>query len=201
MCPGERFLLSKSEAIHWAAPIVEACAAFAFTNIDDLVLLFAWNAQRLSFRRILCGQIVGIGALVGVSLLGSLGITRLPSSWVRLLGIVPLMLGLSKLQSRWRYGDAAVPAAGSADSALSIAALTVAGGGDNVAAYVPLFSANPGAIGIDLVVFTLMTVIWCGGARTLAQQRMMRRLLDRAGPWLTPVVFVVLGIGILTGSQ
>ena len=73
---------------------------FASTNIDDIFLLAAFFADpRLRHRSIVIGQYLGIGALVLVSALAALLALALPEGWVALLGVVPLLLGLSRLRA------------------------------------------------------------------------------------------------------
>jgi cadmium resistance protein CadD (predicted permease) len=178
-------------------------ALFAATNADDLVLLVGWQANRkLSFRQIVVGQLLGMAALVGVSFVVGVGAARLPQGAVRLLGIVPLLLGLNKVRDVVRRGGLAAttgPVAGG--GALSIAFVTISGGADNVAAYVPVFAmGGPSSFWCVAVVFAAMTVLWCVVARVLVRHRGVASLLERAGPWPLPALLIALGIVVLVRS-
>jgi cadmium resistance protein CadD (predicted permease) len=185
----------------WLSAFGAACGLFVSTNVDQLVLLVAWSADsRLSFRRILLGHMLGIGSLVGASLLVSLGAAELSPVTARLLGLVPLCLGLAKLRQAWLdRGVRKSPEA--AAGPLSIALVTIASGGDNVAAYVPMLRVDDAMLALDAAVFGAMSVLWCAAARALVRQRRLRPWIARASPWLTPVVLMVLGAAILGGVR
>ena len=120
---------------------------FASTNIDDIFLLAAFFADpRLCPSSIVVGQYLGIGALVLVSALAALLALAFPDGWVALLGVVPLLLGLTKLLAlradtvggegvseehriQGREHDAE---RGLHSQVLVVASVTVANGGDNV---------------------------------------------------------------------
>src|SRR5687768_3549707 len=71
---------------------------FASTNIDDiLILAFLYSAKRYKENEIVAGQFLGIGALVIVSLICSLIGLLVPSSYIGLLGVIPIYLGLKAL--------------------------------------------------------------------------------------------------------
>jgi cadmium resistance protein CadD (predicted permease) len=73
-------------------------AAFVSTNIDDLFILMIFFAT-LRFRasQIILGQYIGMGSLLGVSLVGSLITLVLPQNLVGLIGIFPIALGIKEL--------------------------------------------------------------------------------------------------------
>ena len=78
-------------------------AVFASTNIDDILLLSAFFAdRRLTTRSIVIGQFVGIGALVAASAVAAFAAITVPAGWVALLGFVPLGLGVRKLWLLWK---------------------------------------------------------------------------------------------------
>jgi cadmium resistance protein CadD (predicted permease) len=187
--------------MHWPARVVEACGLFVGTNTDDLLLLFAWNAdRRIPFRRILLGQWLGIGSLLAASLLLGQWAARLPPVAIRLLGVVPLLLGFyNAVQARRRHLAEEQPKAGAAESVLAITVVTVASGGDNLAAYIPVFAAGYHGLVVYVAVFSCMTLLWCVGARMLVQHPVVRTSIERAGSWLTPLVLVVVGILVLLG--
>jgi cadmium resistance protein CadD (predicted permease) len=141
-----------------------------------------------------------MGSLVAASLLLAHGATRLPPIGVRLLGGIPQLLGLYKAVQVWR---ARTPyeehPAGAGEGLLSIAAVTIASGGDNVAAYVPAFAAGDDGIAVYGPLFMGMTLVWCVGSRMLVRHPVVQAGIERAGSWLTPAVLVFVGILILLG--
>ena len=149
---------------------------FATTNIDDMFLHAAFFADsQLRHRSIVIGQYLGIGALVLVSALAALLALTIPEGWVALLGLVPLLLGLTQLRAlrmstagmesnsdAWRIQDQKHTAERRLRSPiLAVASVTLANGGDNVAVCVPLFATTFEAITAYAVTFAVMTGVWC----------------------------------------
>jgi cadmium resistance protein CadD (predicted permease) len=187
--------------VHWPARVVEACGLFVGTNVDDLLLLVAWSADaRIPFRRILVGQGLGIGLLFGASLLLGLGAAHVSVFVGRLLGLVPLLLGLFEAREACRrHPHAELSGRGGGESVFSIATLTVTSGGDNVAAYAPAFAKGYGSLAIYAAVFSAMTLVWCMGARALVGHPLVRGAIERVGAWLTPAVLIVVGVLVIAG--
>lgn len=81
---------------------------FASTNVDDIfVLLGFFSDRRFRVREVAVGQYVGIGALVAVSVVGSLVSLVLAPAYVGLLGLLPVLIGLKKLWELRGYENAA----------------------------------------------------------------------------------------------
>jgi cadmium resistance protein CadD (predicted permease) len=83
-----------------------AIGVFAATNVDDLVVLtvlfLACRAEgQPKAWQIWAGQYVGIAALVAASGAAALGLAIVPESWVGLLGLVPVALGVSSSRESW----------------------------------------------------------------------------------------------------
>jgi len=189
--------------------LVIGIAAFASTNIDDLFLLAAWFADaRLRTRAIVIGQYLGIGALVLASALAALLALALPAGWVALLGVVPLLLGISRLlalRTDSAGADDAQPSSPQAGSALhaqvlAVAGVTVANGGDNLGVYVPLFATEFASIAIYALTFAVMTGVWCAAGFLLVRHRILGAAIRRTGHVLLPLVLVALGVYILSGA-
>ena len=83
-------------------------------------------------------------------------------------------------------------------SALGIAGITVANGGDNIGVYVPAFAvAGARDRAVAAVVFLVLVLVWCLVGRFVANRPLVARALARWGHLLLPVVLVVLGVVIL----
>ena len=123
---------------------------FASADIDDLFLLAAFFADtRLRRRTIVIGQYLGIGALVLVSALAALMALTISEGWVALLGLAPLLLGLTKLRAMrvsaaGRDGDSDARRIQEQEHSaerwlrspvLAVATVTIANGGDNFAVF------------------------------------------------------------------
>ena len=192
----------------WVVPaIVTAFAMFAATNIDDAVVLVVLNVASQAGGvpkrwEIWAGQYLGFSVLVLVSFTAALGLRVVPVEWVGLLGLIPLLLGVRGLLKlirarRDRDPDPPVMATG----LLSVVAVTVANGGDNIALYTPVFRIIGVAdAAVTLAVFAVCTALWClAGQLAVSHQRVVE-VLQRASRWLVPVVFVVLGSYIVGRS-
>lgn len=179
--------------------ILTACIAFVTTNIDDifmLTLLFAQASSAVRRRNIWLGQYLGIGVLTVVSLAAAFGLGHLPEQYLRLLGLVPVVLGLRLLvKDRETEGEQT-----DSVTVLSVALLTISGGGDNLGVYVPLFSgAAPMELAVIAVIFAILTGVWCCLGERLVCVPKVGAALRRHSRWLVPVVFLLLGVGILFG--
>ncbi len=171
-------------------------AAFAATNLDDLLLLcllFGQAGTSADRRRIALGQVLGLTVLTVVSLLGGLGLGQLPAGILRLLGLVPIALGLRML-----FGKTEERSAGLSLSVRGVAALAVANGGDNLGLYLPLFAQRtPGGCLLTAAIFLLMAGLWCLLGAFLAKLPPLERFLRRWGGKMVPAVFLLLGVSIL----
>lgn len=180
--------------------IFTAVVSFAATNLDDiliLMLLFSAVKDPRQSRRILLGQFLGVGILTGGSLLGAAGLGLLPELFLRLLGLVPFGLGLRAWMQRNRPAEEAASPAG-AGPLFSTALLTVANGGDNLGVYLPLFAGYTWQqSALVVLVFGLMTGIWCLLGKYLAGLPKLQALLRQSGSVLVPWVLMLLGLYIL----
>ncbi len=178
--------------------LLTAAAAFAATNLDDILLLcllFGRTDTPKDKARIALGQCLGLAALTLLGWLGGRGLAALPEAVLRLLGLVPLALGLRMMLRRQEEASAALPL-----SALGVAGLALANGGDNLGVYAPLFAQlTLGESALTALVFGLMTLLWCFLGATLSGLPPVERFLRRWGRELAPVVLVLLGISILMG--
>ncbi len=197
--------------------LCKGITAFTATNLDDIIILMLFFSQIGSvFRRrhIVLGQYLGFALLVLASLPGFLGNALFPRPWIGLLGIVPIVIGLSQIFA----SDAEVEAENEAATALtspppgmpgwfspqtaSVAAITVANGGDNIGIYMPLFaSTDEFGLGVILSVFFGLVGVWCYGAYWLTRVGEVASLLTRYGNALVPFVLIGLGVLILVDSH
>ena len=184
---------------------IAAIGLFAGTNVDDLLVLtvlFLTSRARGRPRpwQIWTGQYAGIATLVAVAAAAALGLTVVPDRWVHLLGLIPLALGLKGLVSAYRSRDTGDPPP-TATGVLSVAALTVANGADNIAVYTPVFRTIGLAASLTTVaVFAALTATWCAAGSWLASHRAVVAAVSRWGHWLVPLVFVTIGIVIVVGG-
>lgn len=176
-----------------------ATAAFAATNVDDLVVLsvlFARRDAQFTDRQIVLGQVAGFAVLVAVSLAASAGLGALPDLTLGALGLVPIVLGLQGLW-RLRASDGATDEERGPPPMLTmrgVAAITVANGADNVAIYAPLFATTFGGDTVVVVVtFFVLVFVWCALGRLAGTRPVVVRAVGWAGDHAIPVVLLILG--------
>lgn len=191
--------------------MVLGVAAFAATNIDDILLLAAFFADaRLQRRSIVCGQFLGIAALVAASATAAALALVIPHGWINLLGLVPLLLGLGGLREMLRDDTSASDDDACAaeqlfegrthSQMLAVAAVTIANGGDNLAVYVPLFAAQSSEVVVFAAVFAVMTALWCALGLALVRNRWVGERVSRVAQRMFPFVLIALGLYILAGA-
>lgn len=179
----------------WEA-FAASAAAFAATNIDDIFILMMLFAQCGKDDRgaVVAGQYLGMGLLTAVSMLGAVGLGQVPETWLRLLGLVPIALGVRA----WVKRNLPEEDAPSAVGMLSTAGLTVANGADNIGVYIPLFTGFDGRqTALCAGVFAAMTLLWCLLGARLADLPRVAEAIRKYKGILVPAVLILLGLSIL----
>lgn len=193
-----------------------AAAAFVATNIDNGVVTMALIAGAPEERahRIAVGQVIGFALLVAVAAAAAALLFEFSAAVVGLLGLVPLAIGLRGLaalvrkhpdgegqtgQGHRRRRRPLRPEERAVGRSLTAAALiTISAGGDNLAAYIPLFrvggAANVGAI---LAVFAvgealLTWLVLAGGRHPKA-----RAVMVRLGHLAVPILLCCIGVLVM----
>jgi cadmium resistance protein CadD (predicted permease) len=183
------------------ATVALALGLFAGTNIDDMVVLAVLNASsRVGGRprvwQIWAGQYAGVTVLVIISMLAALGFRLVPEHWIWLLGLIPLGLGLRKLVmavGAHRSGERASAAV--ATGLPEVVGLTVANGGDNIAAYTPVFrTITTGGLALTIAVFAVCVALWCLCGSWLVSHRAIATVVERWGHWIIPAVYLLIGL-------
>jgi cadmium resistance protein CadD (predicted permease) len=183
--------------------------AFVATNIDDLFILIVFFAKR-SFptSQIILAQYVGMGLLLGVSLVGSLVALVIPHNLLGLIGLFPIAIGIKELldlrnkknydddvkivnrvyKSRWRTY---LPF-------LVVATVTFSGG-EEIGIYTSIFVTYNSLSEITTVVTVVMllTGVWCWIAVYLVNRSFLAAQLRRVADRVLPFVLIGLGIYIL----
>ena len=193
-----------------------AAAAFVGTNIDNCAVTMALVAGAPVERahRIAAGQVIGFAILVAVAAAAAALLFEFSAAVVGLLGLVPLALGLrglaalarrpadeadEKAQGRGRKRRPLRPEQRAVGRSLTAAALiTISAGGDNLAAYIPLFrvggATNVGAIvGVFVVGEVLVTWLVLAGGRHPKARAVMLRL----GHVAVPVLLCCIGVLVM----
>ncbi len=202
----------------FTSAIIVGITSFTATNIDDIVILMLFFAQvNATFRprHIVVGQYLGFSALIVLSLPGFFGGLIVPKAWIGLLGLLPIVIGISQLVSQedegqvqavsgeLNYSGAKLPMVSTLASLLSpqtyqVAAVTFTNGGDNIGIYLPLFAGSSlASLGVILVVFFLLIGVWCYVAYQLTRHPVIAHTITGRASRIVPFVLIGLGIFIL----
>ena len=166
--------------------------AFVSTNIDDLFLLVGFFSDRSYSRvHIFGGQILGMAIIVAISLAAASAALAISPQRVGLLGVAPIVIGIGKLLRLGKAEDEGQP---TAVGVLQVATVTIVNGGDNIAAYTPIFATQgPREISATLAIFAILTLVWCFAALGLVRHPALGKPLRRYGYVLLP--FILIGLG------
>ncbi|MPZ44913.1 MAG: cadmium resistance transporter [Betaproteobacteria bacterium] len=191
-----------------------AALVYASTNLDDLLILAVFFADpRVRAGAVVAGRFIALAVLVLASGAAALLALAVPEEWIALLGLVPLILGMRLLLALFREGsdgeseenEAAAKVenasrSGFAAQMLAVAGVSLANDGDNLGVYIPLFAATPSAIPIYVVVFAVMTIVFCALGYLVVNNPLIGRYIRRYGDVLLPVVLIPLGLFILSDA-
>ena len=180
-----------------------AVIVFASTNIDDAFVLVGFLADKnFRVRDVVIGQYAGVSALCAVSAIAALISLVIPPAYIGLLGLIPIGIGAKKLSNLWRGKEnkeedsQPVSSIGALSKSLAVAAVTIANGGDNIAVYTALFATRNGhEVSVLVIVFALMTGLWCLAAHWLVSHRALGAPIRHHAHRVVP--FVLIGLGIL----
>lgn len=194
--------------------ITTGFTVFSATNIDGLVILMLFFTQMnttFRLRHIVVGQYLGFAAMILASLPGFFGGLIIPQSWIGLLGLMPIAIGLNLLLKREKDSSEVEAEIKTSDPSLltsflspqvcSVAAITFANGGDNIGIYIPLFaSSDVESLLVILGVFFLLVGILCYAAYQFTRQSAIADTLTRYGNALVPFILIGLGVFIAWDS-
>jgi cadmium resistance protein CadD (predicted permease) len=184
------------------AVVLTAVVLFAATNVDDIVVLTVLCISSSATGQprpwhIWAGQYGGFAVLIGASLAAAAGLALVPLHWLWLLGLVPLGLGLYKLATAIRAHRAGQQASPAVTGLAGVLGLTIANGGDNLSAYIPVFRTSSAAeISVIITVFLMGVALYCLASIRFAGHRAVIQAVQRWGEWIVPVVFILIGFYI-----
>jgi cadmium resistance protein CadD (predicted permease) len=190
--------------------------SFVATNIDDLLILIAFfaNSHRFPLPQIVLGQYSGMGALLAISILGSLIALIVPDNLIGLIGIFPIAIGIRELLELLKNGDNNEEEEESAAKQLpqsrrgrrltaylpflTVAAVTFSGG-EEIGIYTSVFATYHEVSEIIIIVLVVMvlTGVWCTVAYHLVNRPQIASSIKRIGTVALPFVLIGLGIYIL----
>jgi cadmium resistance protein CadD (predicted permease) len=180
--------------------------AFVATNIDDLFILIAFfSNSRFPLSQIVLGQYTGMGALLAISVVGSLIALIVPNNLIGLIGIFPIAIGIKELLELLKNGENEESAKQPSRSRLiaylpflTVAAITFSGG-EEIGIYTSVFATyhEVSEIIIIVLVVVVLTGFWCAIAYHLVNRPLIASRIKRTGTVALPFVLIGLGIYIL----
>jgi len=183
------------------AEIAAAAVLFAATNLDDLVILALLSALSQASGRprrwqIWCGQYAGFALLAGTSLAAGRGLAVIPRHWLWPLALIPIGLGIASLVRSVRSARRGQqPDPPSPGGLFGVAALTLVGGADNLAAYTPFFATSDASqVVVTLAVFAAGVAVWCLAAWLLVRRERVTAAARRYGHWILPAALILVGL-------
>jgi len=193
--------------------LVQALVLFVATNIDHLALLALWFVHGQNrpgtTARICAGQYVGFGVIMAVTVvLSAVSGLVIPQEYLRFLGLIPLALGIKAAIGEIRErlsaeedddedeGEAQLK--GKKVSVGAVALVTMANGGDEVAAYLPVFALSTWwQIALFSAVFLVLAGVLLALARFITGRMGLAEVLGRFEAIIFPSVLILLGVLIL----
>ncbi|MGZ7209123.1 MAG: cadmium resistance transporter [Methanobacterium sp.] len=183
--------------------VLTGITAFIATNIDDLFVLMIFFANS-SFKNshIVIGQYIGIISLILISSLGYFFKFIIPTSFISLLGIFPIIIGIKELIKLKRHqksnGEVSNNKNFKRSSILEVALVSFSNGADNIGIYMPLFaSINTYEMQAVITIFLLMIGLWCFIGHSLVNHKLLGDKIKKYGHIIFPFVLIALGIYIL----
>lgn len=199
--------------------IITGITAFIATNIDDLVILLILFAQvkeeQITKIHVISGSYWGFIVIILLSLIGFFGGLIIAPSWIGLLGILPIIIGIKQLiQPDNKTEEVQLVTSEYANlsnrhpflqfvsqilhpQTYKVAVITFANGGDNIGVYVPLFAANNLInLIIILLVFFILKAIWCYFAYRLIKNPKIAHIITKYGNNIVPYILIGLGFFI-----
>ena len=182
--------------------------AFVASNIDDtFILIMLFSTVIFQARHVFIGQFLGIAFLIVVSALGSLIALVVPAFFIGLMGIIPIGIGIHRLIELRHHEEIKDKARQINNNKsylpfLSVSAITVSNGGDDIGVFVPLFAKYNDAdqVTILIIILVAMTLLWCVMTYYFVNHPLIASRIKRLGNIITPFVLIGLGVYILGDS-
>jgi cadmium resistance transport/sequestration family protein len=189
-----------------------AIMGFVATNLDDLFVLMIFFAHPdYNNTQIIVGQYIGISSLILMSTLGYFFKFIIPTAWIGLLGIFPIIVGLKNLLElrKNNANNDTFPKNKNKSfisrfinsSVFSVAIVSFINGGDNIGVYVPLFATlDLYQLYFVILIFLIMIGVWCIISHRLVNNRRLGGRIREYGRLILPFVLILIGISIFIQS-
>ena len=177
--------------------------AFIASNVDDtfiLILLFA--TPGLLARQVIMGQFAGIVILVIISSFAALLALAVPSFILGFMGIVPIVIGIKRLLESRESTESEHLGTRKYLSILSITAITVSNGGDDIGVFTPLFAkyGNLTEFTLLIILLLVMTGIWCIVTYYFFRHPLIASRINALTKTLAPIALIMVGAFVIFDS-
>ncbi|WAH37202.1 cadmium resistance transporter [Alicyclobacillus dauci] len=176
--------------------LLTGCISFAATNIDDIFVLTALFSQSDSVKRkayIVAGQYLGMCLLIILSSIGALGALIIPKTWLGLLGIVPIYLGVkmfyTKEEAKTNSRNVLIDL-----NTYKVMLIVIGNGVDNLSVYIPLFAQGHWVHqAIVVIIFLILTGVWCWIAYKVVYNPWLGKFIQSYGHLAVPIILIGIG--------
>lgn len=187
------------------AMILTTIVTFIATGIDELFVLtiiFVYAKSKKSIKDVYIGQQIGMIVLLTISVLAVFGITLITEKWIGILGFLPIIQGIKILINGDDDDDEKEEVINKTSRykslILSVAVIAIAGGGEELAIYIPYFaSLSTEYLIITLITFTILVPIWCKICSNISSIKEIQDTATKYERILLPIVFIGLGLFVL----
>ena len=177
--------------------------AFVATNIDDtFILIMLFSIPSLLARNVIIGQFLGIVLLVVISSFAALLALAIPAFAIGLMGFIPIIIGIKRLTKFRGKPETIHTTKKEYLSFLSVTAITISNGGDDIGAFTPLFAKynTLAEVTILISIFLIMTGIWCIVTFYFIRHPFIASRISVLSHSVTPFVLIGLGVYIIIDS-
>lgn len=174
-----------------------AGGAYLGTNLDNLVILSAFAASGVSFRTVALASGLTLAVILVVATVLSLVATVLPVDALRILGVIPLAMGVKGIKDLifGREEDVAVNAA---PGVMGVMVVMLSNSADTFAVLLPLLAETTPRLKVPMVSGPI--VGWLailGLLYFVTHSGLLRDRLAKIGVLLAPLVMIFAGLYVL----
>jgi cadmium resistance protein CadD (predicted permease) len=179
-------------------------AAFVASNIDDtFILILLFVTPGLLARNVIVGQFLGIVILVIISSFAALITLAVPTFVLGFMGIIPVVIGIKRLLKSRETPETEIQSRKRVNlSSLSVTAITVSNGGDDIGVFTPLL-ANYNGIGEYSLLISLlmvMTGIWCIVTYYFIRHPFIATRVNLLSQVVSPLALISIGVYVILDS-
>lgn len=178
-------------------------SAFVATNIDDtFVLILLFSIPSLLTRNVIIGQFLGIVLLVVISSSAALLALAIPAFVIGLMGFIPIIIGIKRLTNFPGKPETIQAIKKEYLSFLSVTAITISNGGDDIGVFTPLFAKynTVAEVSVLISIFLIMTGIWCIVTFYFIRHPFVASRINVLSNAVTPFVLIGIGVYIIIDS-